>query len=132
MIPVVNEGEGVAICAGMWLGGKRAAMLMENSGVRMACEELARLGLGQGVPVFMIMPFRGDIGDGFSWAQPHGWTMLPVLEALRADYRIVRRVDEIEATIAAAFATMSASMNHFAVVVGRELCVDGSSGGGLR
>src|SRR4051795_7459714 len=31
VVPVVNEGEGVAMCAGAWLGGKRSVMLMENS-----------------------------------------------------------------------------------------------------
>ncbi len=62
VVPVVNEGEGVAMCAGLWLGGRGAVMLMENSGVRVACEELARLSLGPGVPVFMLMPYRGDPG----------------------------------------------------------------------
>lgn len=123
-IPVVNEGEGVAICAGVWLGGKRAVMLMENSGVRVACEELARLGLGQGVPVFMIMPFRGDVGDGHAWAQPHAWTMAPVLDALRADYRVIRREDEIIPGIVASTKTMAASKNHVALIIGRELCDD--------
>ena len=123
-IGVVNEGEGVSICAGVWLGRKRAVMLMENSGVRVACEELARLGLGQGVPVFMIMPFRGDLGDGYAWAQPHGWTMMPVLDALRADYRVIRREDEIVPGILAAYSTMAASKNHVALIIGRELCAD--------
>jgi sulfopyruvate decarboxylase subunit alpha len=121
-ITATNEGEGVAICAGAWLGGKGAVMLMENSGVRMACEELARLGLGQGIPVFMIMPYRGDLGDGYSWAQAHGWTMLPVLDALRADYRILREESEIADGVAGALKTMTASRNHVALILGKSLC----------
>jgi len=44
--PVSNEGVGVGLCCGAWLGGMKAVMLMENTGVRMACDQLARLGMG--------------------------------------------------------------------------------------
>jgi sulfopyruvate decarboxylase subunit alpha len=121
-VTATNEGEGVALCAGAWLGGTYAVMLMENSGVRMACEELARLGLGQGIPVFMLMPYRGDLGDGYSWAQAHGWTMAPVLDALRADYRILRDESEIPEAISGALKTMTASRNHVALIYGKALC----------
>lgn len=121
-VSVCNEGEGVAICAGMWLGGKRSVMLMENSGLRMACEELARLGLGQGIPVLMILSYRGDLGDKDSWAQPHGWTMLPILEALRVTHRILRTEADVRQAIPAAVDTMVASNQHVALILGRELC----------
>jgi sulfopyruvate decarboxylase subunit alpha len=122
LVPVVNEGEGVAMCAGVGLAGRGAAMIMENSGVRMACEELARLGLGQGVPVLMLLPYRGDLGDVPFWAQPHGWTMEPILDALRVRYRIVRRTDEIRDVLRRAVISTGSSRNHVAVVFGAELC----------
>lgn len=61
-VPVSNEGVGVGLCCGAWLGGKKAVMLMENTGVRMACDQLARLGISVGLPCFMIIPYRGDMG----------------------------------------------------------------------
>jgi sulfopyruvate decarboxylase subunit alpha len=122
VVGVTNEGEGVAMCAGIWLGGRGAVMLMENSGVRVACEELARLGLGQGVPVLMLMPYRGDLGDRFTWAQPHGWTMEPIFQALRLTYRIVRTEAELREAIVHAPATLAGSKNHVAIVLGAELC----------
>jgi sulfopyruvate decarboxylase subunit alpha len=122
VVNVTNEGEGVAMCAGSWLGGRGAVMLMENSGVRVACEELARFGLGQGVPVFMLMPYRGDLGDLPTWAQPHAWTMEPILQALRLSYRIVRTESELREAILRAPATLAGSKNHVAVVLGAELC----------
>jgi sulfopyruvate decarboxylase subunit alpha len=127
-ITATNEGEGVALCAGVWLGGKRAVMLMENSGVRMACEELARLGLGQGVPILMILPYRGDLGDDFHWAQAHGWTMRPILDALRADYRVLDTGDDLASAIVDAQATMSASRNHVALILSKRLCTPPRSG----
>ena len=88
-IPVTNEGEGAAICGGVWLSGKRAALIMENSGLRAATEHLARLGLGSGIPVIMLMSYRGDLGENNWWAIPHGQTMEPILQALRVPYRLV-------------------------------------------
>ncbi len=121
VVPATNEGEGVAMCAGAWLGGMRSVMLMENSGLRMACEELARLGLTQGIPVFMITSYRGDLGDKPQWAQSHAWTTEPVLQALRARYRIVRREDEVRAAVRGAPDTQRAGKQHVAVVFGIEL-----------
>jgi sulfopyruvate decarboxylase subunit alpha len=122
VVNVTNEGEGVAMCAGSWLGGRGAVMLMENSGIRVACEELARLGLGQGVPVFMLMPYRGDLGDLPTWAHPQAWTMEPLFHALRMTYRIVRAESELAEAIRRAPASMAGSKNHVAVVLGAELC----------
>ena len=128
VVPVVNEGEGVAMCAGAWLGGKRSVMLMENSGVRMACEELARLGMSNAVPVFMIMPYRGDIGDAPNWSPGHGWTMEGVLDALRVRYRILRRLDEIRPAITGAPRSQMAGRQHVAIILGIELCTDDGQG----
>ncbi len=95
-IRVTNEGEGAAICGGVFLSGKRAALVMENSGLRASVEPLARMGLGAGIPVVMLMSYRGELGENNWWAIPHGITMEPVLNALRIPYRVVREEAEIE------------------------------------
>ncbi len=119
-IPVTNEGEGAAICGGVYLSGKRAALVMENSGIRAAAEPLARLGLGARIPVVMIMSYRGDMGEPNWWAIPHGITMEPMLQALRIPYTIVRHVSEIREQIARAFTTAYASQMHAAVILAGE------------
>jgi sulfopyruvate decarboxylase subunit alpha len=122
-IPVTNEGEGAAICGGVYLSGKRAVLVMENSGIRAAAEPLARLGLGARIPVVMVMSYRGDVGEPNWWAIPHGITMEPMLNALRIPYTIVRKIDEIRPTIKRAFTSAYASMLHYAVVLAGE-CTD--------
>jgi sulfopyruvate decarboxylase subunit alpha len=47
----------------VFLSGKRAALITENSGLRAATEQLARLGLGAGIPVIMVMSYRGELGQ---------------------------------------------------------------------
>jgi sulfopyruvate decarboxylase subunit alpha len=119
-IPVTNEGEGAAICGGVYLSGKRAVLVMENSGLRAATEPLARLGLGARIPVVMIMSYRGDVGEPNWWAIPHGITMEPLLEALRIPYTVVRRIDEIADVVHKAYTSAYTSMYHYAVVLGGE------------
>lgn len=120
-IPVTNEGEGAAIAGGVFLSGQRAVLVMENSGLRAATEHLARMGLGAGIPVVMIMSYRGEMGENNWWAIPHGITMEPLLQTLRTPYTIVRRVDDVEQAVIDAFETAYASYYHAAIVLGGEL-----------
>jgi sulfopyruvate decarboxylase subunit alpha len=119
-IQVTNEGEGAAICGGVFLSGKRAVLVMENSGLRASVEHLARMGLGAGIPVIMIMSHRGDLGENNWWAVPHGITMEPVLKALRVPYRIVRSADEVERAVTDAFTWSYTAYYHSAVVLSGE------------
>ena len=120
-IQVTNEGEGAAICGGVFLSGKRAVLVMENSGLRAAVEPLARMGLGAGIPVVMLMSYRGDLGENNWWAIPHGITMEPLLDALRTPYRVVRKADEIERAITDAYASSYASYYHSAIALSGEI-----------
>jgi sulfopyruvate decarboxylase subunit alpha len=89
-VRVTNEGESAAICGGVFLSGKRAALVMENSGLRASVEPLAHMGPGACIPVVMLMSYRGELGENNWWAIPHGVTMEPVLDALRIPHRVVR------------------------------------------
>jgi sulfopyruvate decarboxylase subunit alpha len=117
-IPVTNEGEGAAICGGVFLSGRRAVLVMENSGLRASVEPLARMGLGAGIPVVMLMSYRGEMGENNWWAVPHGITMEPVLGALRIPYRVVRSADEIAQSIVDAYELAYSSYYHTAVALG--------------
>ncbi len=120
-IRVTNEGEGAAICGGVFLSGKRAALVMENSGLRASIEPLARMGLGAGIPVVMLMSYRGQLGENNWWAIPHGMTMQPLLEAMRIPYRITERTSDIAGAIRDCFAWSYASYYHSAVVLGGDI-----------
>jgi sulfopyruvate decarboxylase subunit alpha len=116
-IRVTNEGEGAAICGGLFLSGKRAALIMENSGLRASIEPLARMGMGAGIPVVMLMSYRGDLGENNWWAIPHGMTMEPLLDAMRIPYRVVADEAQIEGAIADAFKWSYAAYYHSAVAL---------------
>lgn len=125
-VPVSNEAELPGIVAGAYLGGKRALMLMENSGLRQACEPIARFAFAHNMPLVMVMSFRGDLGEPNWWGHNHAQTMEPLLDALRVPYRIIRQVDQIGWAIGAAFRHADASQWPVALVMAGE-CVSGGA-----
>ena len=120
-IRVTNEGEGAAICGGVFLSGKRAALVMENSGLRASIEPLARMGMGAGIPVVMLMSYRGDLGENNWWAVPHGMTMEPLLGAMRIPYRVVDEEAKVTQAIKDAFTWSYAAYYHSAVALTGDL-----------
>ena len=120
-IRVTNEGEGAGIGGGVFLSGKRAVLVMENSGLRASIEPLARMGMGAGIPVVMLMSYRGELGENNWWAIPHGMTMEPLLGAMRIPYRVVTKVEDISRAITDAYAWSYSAYYHSAVVLGGEV-----------
>jgi sulfopyruvate decarboxylase subunit alpha len=116
-VPVCNEGVGFSVCAGAWLGGKKTALIMENSGLRVAAEYIARISLGCGVPVVLLLSYRGDLGETEHWAIPHRIVCEPLLEALRIPYHIVRHQAELRAAIKRAHRVSEAQLHPAAVLV---------------
>ena len=108
-IPVTNEGEMPGICAGTYLAGKRALMIMENSGLRQASEPIARFSLRCGIPMVMVLSYRGDCGEPNFWGHNHAQTMEPMLQELRIPCRFVRRHEQLEPSFRRAFAHADAS-----------------------
>ncbi len=115
-VAVTNEAEGASVAAGAWITGGRSVLVMENSGLRAACEALARLGLVNGLPVTMLMGYRGDLGEPFHWGVNHGMTMEPLLQALRIPYWIIDREKQIIPAIKRAVIHGVSSLYHTAVV----------------
>lgn len=120
-IQVGNESDGAAIAAGAWVAGARSVLIMENSGVRSSCEALARLGMATGLPVTMLMGYRGDVGEAFVYGVNHGMTMVPLLEMMRIPYLLVDREDEIESSVARAVTHAVSSLYHVAVIFRKPL-----------
>lgn len=81
-LPVTREEEGVGICAGAWMGGRRAALLMQNSGLGNCINALASLDMLYGIPLLMIISHRGGAGEPIVAQVPMGRLTVPLLDAL--------------------------------------------------
>jgi len=122
-VPVSNEADMPGIAAGAYLGGKRAVMMMENSGIRQACEPIARLTFSHQIPLVIIMAYRGDLGEGNWWGHSHAQTMIPMLDALRIPFWFVREMDTIEASTNRAWVHAGSSQWPVALIYSGE-CVE--------
>ena len=116
-VPVCNEGVGFSVCAGAWLGGKKTALIMENSGLRVASEYIARIALGCGIPVVLMLSYRGDLGDTEHWSIPHRIVAEPLLDALRIPYQVVRHRTDLRAAIKRAHRLAEAQLHPVALLI---------------
>ena len=78
-VPVTREEEGVGICAGAWMGGRRPALLMQNSGLGNSINALASLDMLYGIPLLMIISHRGARASRLSVRCPWAGSPRPCL-----------------------------------------------------
>ena len=81
-MPVTREEEGVGLCAGAWMAGRRPALLMQNSGLGNCINALASLDMLYGIPLLMIISHRGGAGEPMVGQVPMGRLTAPLLDAM--------------------------------------------------
>jgi sulfopyruvate decarboxylase subunit alpha len=93
-VPLCREEEGIGICAGAYLAGKKTAIIMQNAGFLNSCNALTTTSLQFQIPILMLVYYAGDIGDrGFTTL---GSVTEPVLQAMGFRSYILRRREEID------------------------------------
>jgi sulfopyruvate decarboxylase subunit alpha len=95
-IPLCREEEGIGICAGAYLAGKKTALIMQNAGFLNSCNALTTTCLQFQIPTLLLIYYAGDMGDrGFTTL---GSVTEPTLQALGIRYTVLRKADEIDET----------------------------------
>ena len=59
LVPVCREGETMAIAAGLWVGGKKPVVLIQNTGIFESGDSIRGLGLDVDQPLVMLIGYRG-------------------------------------------------------------------------
>jgi sulfopyruvate decarboxylase alpha subunit len=93
-VALTTEEEGVALAAGAYLGGRRAALLMQSSGVG-NCVNMLSLIKTCGFPLLALITMRGEWGEFNPWQVPMGQSTPSVLAASGV---LVERVTSPQAT----------------------------------
>ena len=104
-ILLTSEEEGIALCAGADLVGKRAIMCMQSSGVG-NCPNILSLVKGGNFPILMMVSMRGDYGEENPWQYPMGQAVEPILHAMGV---LTFRVDILQDLEGATKAALSAT-----------------------
>ena len=94
-IPVTREEEGVGIAAGVSLGGKKPALLMQNSGLGNSINALLSLTKLYGLPLPLIISQRGGKGEKVLAQMPMGKATTNLLKAARIDYVKIKKRDDL-------------------------------------
>jgi sulfopyruvate decarboxylase alpha subunit len=100
-VPLTTEEEGVALAAGAWLGGQRAALLMQSSGVG-NCINMLSLTKSCRFPLVMLVAMRGEWAEFNPWQVPMGSRTQAALELCDVLVYRVERPEEAAETVAAA------------------------------
>src|SRR6476646_7538365 len=119
-IPLTTEEEGVAMVAGADLGGQRAVLLMQSSGVGNTINMLS-LTAGGRFPFLTLVSMRGEFGEGNPWQFPMGQAVEPVLKAMGVICLRIEKPEEVEPTVSAALTMVFQGGNAVAVLLTQKL-----------
>ena len=118
LVPVCREGETMAIAAGLWVGGKKPVVLIQNTGIFESGDSIRGLGLDVHQPLVMLIGYRG-------WSR-HGLTndsaarfIEHILHAWGINYYLVE-TDEDADRISLALAEAERNQKPVAVLMGTE------------
>jgi sulfopyruvate decarboxylase alpha subunit len=101
LVTLSTEPEGVGIATGCWLGGGRAMLAMQSSGVG-NCINALGLPAAFRAPCLMLVTMRGQWGEFNPWQVPMGQATRPALEAVGVKCFPVDKAAEVGETFAAA------------------------------
>ena len=120
MVPLTTEEEGIGLAAGAWLGGERAALLMQSSGVGNCINTLSLMETCR-LPLLMIVTMRGEFGEFNPWQVPMGHATPQSLSLANV---MVHRADDashVGETVAGAARLAFSSYRAVAVLLSQKL-----------
>ena len=62
-VPANREDEGMGLCAGAFMGGRRPAIIMQNTAIGVTINALTTLVQYYRMPLPMLISYRGEIGE---------------------------------------------------------------------
>ena len=83
---VTREEEGVGVAAGAYLGGKKAALLMQSTGLGNMLNALTSINVVHQIPLLVIMSVRGDLFEYNPADVPLGRSLDSILKAIGLPY----------------------------------------------
>ena len=102
-VPAVSENVAVGVATGAYLAGRRPVVIMQNTGLALAINPLATLAMIYGVPLLLLIGWRGHDATDSPEHRVIGASTVKLLDALGLPYVVAGR--ESGADLARAAAT---------------------------
>lgn len=119
-VVLTTEEEGVAVTSGAWLGGQRAVLLMQSSGVG-NCVNMFSLLQAADFPFLTIVTMRGEYAEFNPWQSPMGRATQAALELMGIHVLRVSKPEEVEEIVSAGLDAAFEAGDKVAVLLGQEL-----------
>jgi sulfopyruvate decarboxylase alpha subunit len=119
-IVLTTEEEGVAVVSGAWLGGQRAVLLMQSSGVG-NCVNMFSLLQAADFPFLTLVTMRGEYAEFNHWQAPMGRATQGALELMGLHVLRASRPEEVEEVVSAGFDAAFEAGDRVAVLLGQTL-----------
>ena len=122
LVAVSSEQEAVTIAVGATLGGKQAAVYMENTGIYVSSYSLLVTGKQLGVPVLLVVGFLGGVPDqrnSFLYATIGNHT-IPLLQGLGIEHQVLEDGEKLEIKISDAVRAANALRAPYALLFAGE------------
>ena len=119
-VVLTTEEEGVAVVSGAWLGGQRAALLMQSSGVGNWVNMFSLLTACQ-FPFLTLVTMRGEYAEFNPWQAPMGRATQQALELMGIHVLRADEPDEVEEVAEAALDAAFEANDRVAVLLGQKL-----------
>lgn len=118
---VHREEEAVGVVTGLFLGGQRAAMLIQNTGLGNSLNALASLAMAYKIPFPLVISLRGELGE-FNPAQlVMGRAVRGCLDALGIQHFTLSREDEVEVTLEGVLKTCYTASEPLALLLSAQM-----------
>lgn len=117
---LTTEEEGVALVAGAWLGGDRAVLLMQSSGVG-NCINMLSLMASCRFPLVAIVTMRGEWAEFNPWQVPMGRATPAALELMGVQVLRVEVPEDAGETVASAARLAFDSDQQVAVLISQRM-----------
>ncbi|HSN20108.1 MAG TPA: hypothetical protein VLS49_05490 [Usitatibacter sp.] len=119
-VVLTTEEEGVALACGAWLGGERAVLLMQSSGVG-NCVNMLSLLQSADFPFFALVTMRGEFAEFNPWQGPMGKRTQSALELMGIHVLRASRAEEVEEIVSAGLDAAFEAGDRVAVLLGQRL-----------
>ncbi|HXZ49542.1 MAG TPA: thiamine pyrophosphate-binding protein [Usitatibacter sp.] len=119
-IVLTTEEEGVALAAGAWLGGERAVLLMQSSGVGNCVNMFSLLASGA-FPFVALVTMRGEHEEFNPWQEPMGRAAQGAMEIMGVAVRRASDADRVKAIVEEALEAAFGSGERVAVLLSQSL-----------
>jgi sulfopyruvate decarboxylase alpha subunit len=119
-VVLTTEEEGVGLATGAWLGGERAVLLMQSSGVG-NCINMMSLLQSCRIPFLTLVTMRGEYAEFNPWQTPMSKATQGSMELMGIRVQRASRPEEVEDVVGAALDSAFVAGEQMAVLLSQSL-----------